>query len=65
MFAESGLSLGQTSVGEQNVAGNRDGNARGEARTAGQGDEFLASDDMTPEDERLTRRHEGLLDTFV
>lgn len=65
MFAESGLSLGQTSVGEQNVAGNRDGNARGEARSTGQGNELLAADDETPTDERLTRRHEGLLDTFV
>ena len=65
MFAESGLSLGQTSVGEQNVAGNRDGNARGEARATGQGNEFLAADEETSTDERLTRRHEGLLDTFV
>ncbi len=65
MFAESGLSLGQASVGEQNVAGNRDGNARGEARTTGQGSEFLAADDETETRERLTRRHEGLLDTFV
>ncbi len=65
MFAESGLSLGQTNVGEQNVAGNRDGNARGETRAAGQGGEFLAADEETPVDERLVRRHEGLLDTFV
>ncbi len=65
MFAESGLSLGQTSVGEQNVAGNRDGNERGEARAAGQGNEFLAADDENAAEQRLTRRHEGLLDTFV
>ncbi len=65
MFAESGLSLGQTSVGEQNVAGNRDGNGRGEARATGQGNEFFAADDDTPAEQRLTRRHEGLLDTFV
>ncbi|MDJ0793417.1 MAG: flagellar hook-length control protein FliK [Woeseiaceae bacterium] len=65
MFAESGLSLGQTSVGEQNVAGNRDGNERDEARATGQGNEFLAADNETPAEQRLTRRHEGLLDTFV
>ena len=65
MFAESGLSLGQTSVGEQNVAGNRDGNAQGETRAAGQDSEFLAADDEIVAEERLTRRHEGLLDTFV
>ncbi len=65
MFAESGLSLGQTSVGEQNVAGNRDGNARGESRAAGQGNEFLAADEDVPAEQRLTRRHEGLLDTFA
>ena len=65
MFAESGLSLGQTSVGEQNAAGNRDSNARGEARATGQGDELSAADDTRAEDERPARRHEGLLDTFV
>jgi len=65
MFAESGLSLGQTSVGEQNVAGNQDGNAQGEARASGQGNDFLAADDSLPANEGVTRRHEGLLDTFV
>ena len=65
MFADSGLSLGQASVGEQNVAGNRDGDARGEASATGQGNEFLAADEEVAVDERLTRRHEGLLDTFV
>lgn len=65
MFAESGLSLGQASVGEQNVAGNRDGNARGDARAAGEGSEFPNGDDGAAAEERLTRRHEGLLDTFA
>ncbi len=65
MFAESGLSLGQASVGEQNVAGNRDGNARDDVRASGQGEELFAADEEAPADERLTRRHEGLLDTFV
>ena len=65
MFAESGLSLGQTSVGEQNVAGNRDGNPRGETHATGEEGEFLSAGDEMPAEELLTRRHEGLLDTFV
>ena len=65
MLAESGLSLGQASVGEQNVAGNRDGNSRGETRTTGQGGDVFSADDDTQTHERLPRRHEGLLDTFV
>ena len=65
MFADSGLSLGQASVGDQNVAGNRDGSGRGDARPAGQSAEFVAADDELPAEERLARRHEGLLDTFA
>ncbi len=65
MFAESGLSLGQTSVGDQNVAGNRDGDARGEPLTAGSDAESITSDDTPPDEVGLTRRREGLLDTFV
>ncbi|MDJ0751499.1 MAG: flagellar hook-length control protein FliK [Woeseiaceae bacterium] len=65
LFADSGLSLGQTSVGEQNVAGNRDGNARGEARAPGPGGGFGVPDDEMPAEATLARRHDGLLDTFA